>query len=130
MVEYFIMYRYWPSRMETIGLLAHDIERDMFAMYIDPEKVPTSELNPILFGISHDLEVTDKLIKLWIDARTIPRDRENIEDVLDVYNLDKYSAWKLLVTAGGRNPGYDNWGFYSIEEKKIPPKWKDNLVWR
>lgn len=130
MIEYFVMCRHWSDHVENIGLLAHDTQTNHFAMYIDSTVVAKQELNPILFGLSQDLAVTDKLIKLWIEARAIPRDRENIDAIMESYNIPEYSEWELLKTANGCNPGYDNWGFYPISENEIKPQWKDKLVWR
>lgn len=130
MIEYFTMCRHWPTRIEDIGLLAHDTLNHHFAMYIDTNIVNKQELNPILFGLSQDLAVTDRLIKLWIEARTIPSDRENIEAIMESYNIAEYDGWELLKTANGCNPGYDNWGFYPTPEDKVNKVWKDKLVWR
>lgn len=130
MIEYFTMCRYWQGYVEDIGLLAHDTLNHRFAMYIDTNIVKKHELNPILFGLSQDLAVTDKLIKLWIEARTIPRDRENIEAIMESYNIAEYDGWELLKTANGQNPGYDNWGFYAVPEDRVNSYWKERLTWQ
>lgn len=130
MIEYFTMCRHWKNATEDIGLLAHDTDNHRFAMYIDTDIVRKQELNPILFGLSQDLAVSDHLIKLWIEARTIPRDRENIEAIMESYNITEYDGWELLKTTNGCNPGYDNWGFYPVTEDKVNSYWKERLVWR
>lgn len=124
------MCRYWRAKCENIGVLAHNKKANTFAMFIDNKIVDKEELNPILFGVTQDLTVSDRLIKLWIEARAIPPDRENIESILDNYSLNSYDAWELLKTTGGQNPGYDNWGFYPVDENKVPQEWKDGLIWQ
>ena len=130
MIEYYIMCRHWDDYVEDIGLIAYDTVKEVFAMYIDTDIVAKHELNPILFGLSHDLAVNDRLIKLWIEARTIPRDRENIDAIMEAYNITEYNGWELLKTTDGQNPGYDNWGFHTVTDSELLSKWKDKLIWR
>lgn len=130
MTEYFIMCRHWGDKIEDIGVLAHNKLSNTFAMYIDPSIVKRQELNPILFGVSQDLAVCDKSIKLWIEARTIPQDRENIEAIMTAYSIATYNEWELLKTTNGQNPGYDNWGFHDPDNLELLNKWKDGLVWQ
>lgn len=123
MIEYFNVFQH--NKENVIGLLAHDIDADKFAMYIDTTRIPKQALLPQLFGLNQERTPDDRILKMWIADRAIPPYRTNINEVLNYMGLDHYDAWEIMKKCNGENPGMDYWGFVQTDTPNN--NWVDQL---
>ncbi|WP_156900457.1 hypothetical protein [Anaerovorax odorimutans] len=57
-----------------------------------------------LFGIGKiNHRADDAMVKRYIKNTVIPKDRENLDEVLKGLNLKEYSEWNMYKAVNGRN---------------------------
>lgn len=89
-------YLFWEE--EKIGVILYDTSTNSFEAFL---------LNNIkhypkrLFWNRNTAD--DMMVKNYINSVVIPKDRENIDEILKSLNLKQYSAWGIYKALNGRN---------------------------
>ncbi len=136
MIEYYIVCRSFDvykqetqmheTKREDIGLLAYDTDSDLYSMYIDKDLV-TDSLPDHLSAVVGDKPPTDRVIRDWINFRTIPEAQAGLEYIIRGLGLSEYDSWEIVKKIHGRDPRHDNWEIYITDTPNVA--WVEKLTW-
>ena len=89
----------WNNK--KIGMITYDASSNHFEASLEKN---ASNYPRRLFGISKiNYKANDAMVKRYIRNTVIPKDRENLNEILKGLNLKEYSEWKMYKAVNGRN---------------------------
>ena len=84
---------------EPLGIFTYDTEKDIFS-FTETCKPEFKFRLPRKFDMGKPVD--DSMIREWISERVIPRERVNINQILDQLGIKEYDAWEIVRRLQGR----------------------------
>lgn len=87
---------------KEIGCIEYDLKEDKFRAYLTV-KPSENEFPILLFSTEGLKEVGDRRVRNYLKSISIPKTRENIEDVLKGLGVKHYNQWEIYKAVHGKN---------------------------